>query len=237
MNRRGFTLIEVLVVAAIIALLISILLPALSRARQQSRATVCLSNLRQLGMAVNMYAQSNKGILVDYGMSHGGSEDIRRAWYTTLKKDYGNRLILRCPADESPYWDDPYPGTEIKRRTGYGVNEYLTGREEEYKDYRCLGQIKRPTTTIIFVELNQRSEYAVSDHVHPGSWAMEPEEPGKQMEPRLHAGRANYVFVDSHAQPYRFEQTFEVRNMWKDNAAKKWIFDWRHNMFDPKIAY
>jgi len=56
-RHKGFTLIELLVVIAIIALLMGILMPALSRARKQGRDVYCLNNLRQLGIALQMYAQ------------------------------------------------------------------------------------------------------------------------------------------------------------------------------------
>jgi prepilin-type N-terminal cleavage/methylation domain-containing protein/prepilin-type processing-associated H-X9-DG protein len=63
-TRRGFTLVELLVVIAIIALLIAILLPALLKANEQARTAKCLSNLRQIGQALGLYAVDNKGILV-----------------------------------------------------------------------------------------------------------------------------------------------------------------------------
>lgn len=60
---QGFTLVELLVVISIIALLISILLPALSKARAAARTVVCLSNMRQLGIANRLFADANKQVV------------------------------------------------------------------------------------------------------------------------------------------------------------------------------
>src|SRR5262245_19244357 len=60
---RAFTLVELLVVIGIIAVLISILLPTISRARQQAASTQCQSNMRQCGLVFFMYANENKGFL------------------------------------------------------------------------------------------------------------------------------------------------------------------------------
>jgi prepilin-type N-terminal cleavage/methylation domain-containing protein len=63
MRRRGFTLVELLVVIGIIAVLISILLPTLGRARTQATRTQCLSNMRQLATYLHMYASDNRGAI------------------------------------------------------------------------------------------------------------------------------------------------------------------------------
>src|SRR5437867_8236871 len=60
-HRPGFTLIELLVVIGIIAVLIAIMMPVLSKARAAANRTVCLSNIRQLGMGILMYCNNNKG--------------------------------------------------------------------------------------------------------------------------------------------------------------------------------
>ena len=61
-QKNAFTLIELLVVVSIIALLVSILIPSIAKAKKQAEASVCLSNLRQIGFGANFYAADNEDL-------------------------------------------------------------------------------------------------------------------------------------------------------------------------------
>lgn len=236
MNRSAFTLIELLVVVAIMALLISILLPSLSRAREQARSAACLGNMRSLGLAVQMYSMNNKGFLVNFGLSHGGSVDEKETWLNTLRREYHDRLVARCPSDRSPYWTQPHPVTRQMRRTSYGVNDYLSGRVDGYEDFRRLDRIRRPATTVLFVELNETTEYASSDHVHPPNWMIQEREAARnEMALDRHLGRSNYAFADGHAEPYRFERTYRKKSMRREKGRV--VIEWEHNLYDPNVAW
>lgn len=236
-RTAGFTLIEVLVVVAILALLVGILLPSLSRARQQGKAAVCLSNMRQLGMAVIMYAHKYDGYSVDYGLSHGGSVDKDRTWYETLEKDYGDKLVMQCPADKSPFWEREHVTNSTRRLTSYGLNDYLAGREEGYEGYRKIHRVPRPSTTIIFVEMNEQSDFATSDHIHAADFIGDPTQPEKQMELKQHLGKAHYAMVDGSVHPYLFPDTFEPLKSIFDRQTGGLTVYWKHNMYDPKVGF
>ena len=107
---KGFTLVELLVVVAIIALLISILLPSLQRAKEQARITVCLSNLRGLGLAFSQYVAENNGWYppaaacggLSYGMVRGDVWGPEYTWDTNLKPYYNDVNMIHCPSDKLP---------------------------------------------------------------------------------------------------------------------------------------
>lgn len=99
-RRHGFTLIELLVVIAIIAVLAGILFPVFAKAREKARQTMCLSNLKQIGMAFNMYAQDWDGFLPSHFYMVGRrSREGAIKLVNCLLPYIKNREIFFCPSD------------------------------------------------------------------------------------------------------------------------------------------
>ncbi|MBI5863176.1 MAG: prepilin-type N-terminal cleavage/methylation domain-containing protein [Planctomycetes bacterium] len=155
---RAFTLIELLVVVAIIALLISILLPSLRNAREQAKSTKCLANQHAIGQAVGACATENRG----YGPTwddgeiggSGGHQYFMLTWIDTLAdEDYlGDEKIGICPTDQRPddpcyargrqwvfYFNNQSGVGEIPKfgvRTSYAINSLMhyNNRKDKFQD-------------------------------------------------------------------------------------------------------
>ena len=138
--RRAFTLVELLVVIGIIALLIGILLPVLSQARKAGRATVCLSNLRQVHAAFVLYGNDNRGVVpIGYRRTKQFNSMIysgTTASYVLFGKLYESGLTsdggtFFCPSEENPrfQWDvpeNPWPPGEGANATANTFSGYAS---------------------------------------------------------------------------------------------------------------
>jgi prepilin-type N-terminal cleavage/methylation domain-containing protein len=141
-RSKGFTLIELLVVISIIALLLSIVMPALKRVKEKAKATVCLTNFHQLGLAFSAYLQdyNNKFMGEWLSIELSGVQGGHDIWVEALGPYYGETdKILLCPSAvrtasegaRSPYkaWevsdDSPYLGVAGKRGS-YMINGWIT---------------------------------------------------------------------------------------------------------------
>jgi prepilin-type N-terminal cleavage/methylation domain-containing protein len=101
-GRRGFTLIELLVVVAIIALLIAILIPSLSKARETSRRSACCANLHALGTATRTYAAENDDRLPNLNAPNTVNAAGATVTLLALYKQAPNPKVYRCPSDREP---------------------------------------------------------------------------------------------------------------------------------------
>jgi prepilin-type processing-associated H-X9-DG protein len=169
-TATAFTLVELLVVIGIIALLMSILLPALSRAKQSANRAACASNLRQLGMTFTMYTQDNRGWFPfpgALGESDGSNpwhaEDW--IWWQRARDPKGSPIfkytqgyqprILRCPSDDPKNHTrfltaDPYVYS-------YTMNMAMSSDPTQTSPRLKLIEIRRASERILLAEEDERS--------------------------------------------------------------------------------
>ena len=123
----GFTLVEVLVVTAIVGLLMSILLPALSRTRNQAKGVVCLSNLSQIGKGLMLYLSQHRDRYPEH--SSPSAMSPRKRWPDYLHPQMRQEQVYACPSlnpEQKENCTKPWAHDPRKRYGGYGYNfQYL----------------------------------------------------------------------------------------------------------------
>lgn len=206
----GFTLIELLVVIAIIALLAAMLLPALSMAREKARQVRCMSNLKQLGLAVLMYLQDNDEYFIlssSWIVATYASPDPDTGWLPWTQylaniiktESYLQSQAYSCPSavyskDPALSWREPW--------ISYCYNGNLAGKKA--------GNVSKSSTIAMFRDLRARHNiYCFTLPWMGVEWNKEPGWGGEWSDHSLHFIHnkgANFVFVDGHASWVKFEE-------------------------------
>lgn len=221
--QAAFTLIELLVVVSIISLLVSILLPALGRARLQAKNVVCMSNTRQMGLAVTMYLMENADRLPSSSCCSSDPEDY---WLRVLTNYTKEKLLMRCPADKSNNfidWDvEPLEIAEDARWSSFACNALLDVHDAMYSGkYNRVTNIKQPRYCIYVCESPQ--EWTSADHLHPETWGSL-DNVKSQVDYNRHIDAANYLFLDAHVGNLKIEETWDYPtiNYWLPESAPSW---------------
>jgi prepilin-type N-terminal cleavage/methylation domain-containing protein/prepilin-type processing-associated H-X9-DG protein len=208
--RRAFTLIELLVVVAVIGILAAMLLPAIAGARVKAQRAKCQSNLRQIGLALYVYADDHEGWFPE--TTHSGPTN--QSWIFTLSP-YIEQVnqIRACPAD-------PLADQRIANGgTSYTLNEYISvDRLSPFGDvletFRNRDALSNASSTItVFIGAESLSPNVTSDHTHSRNWVrrgsgnwggviadIEPDRFRRGSTPDHTGGTANYLFADGHVE-------------------------------------
>jgi len=227
-QQAGFTLIELLVVIAIIAILAAILFPVFAKVREKARQTSCLSNLKQINLALLQYSQDYDETSLPWGSSGNADADqtiSEHLWWSELAPYIKSDAVLGCPDDPSltnaTAWPlvngVPTSGSNVTSLIGAGPDTATTHYEQGYvfnQDVLLtpadsgnqddaggkINEVVAPASCIFVLEWNPNDP--TPRDVGPGDFAYAMNPANNQVANvaaiTRHSGGSNYAFVDGH---------------------------------------
>ncbi len=202
-ESSGFTLLELLVVVGIIGLLTALLWPALGRAREAGRRIVCVSHLRQIGMALTMYAQENEGDFYPPIYGTGNPPETQRM--AKLARFGIKESMFFCPSDpnlgpQSTIYDPAEPKSHsyvlnALDELGLGVGQSPSARHIDNPSGVILVGEKKPSETDFYMSFANG-------------------ETDRMLDQTRHNGGANFLFADNHVEHLRVGKSLSPVNYW-----------------------
>jgi prepilin-type N-terminal cleavage/methylation domain-containing protein len=168
--RRGFSLLELLIVLLIISLLAAILLPSLARAMRQASNAVCMHNLKEVYHALHTYRMDNDGWIPVSTSSPSRALDPHDSWFAKLTPKYiGDAHLLRCPDDLHPVTLNSFGEPIIQ--SSYGLSDFIQSSPEGYLAHIDRYQPKRPLDTILLADVGPDVITSVPGDASPSAMA------------------------------------------------------------------
>lgn len=226
-RRRGFTLIELLVVIAIIAILAAILFPVFAQARAAARKTVCLSNMKQIGLASMMYVQDYDEVYAPNRSPnvYNPPAPTGMTWRGAIFPYHKNKQIMTCPEDSrNVNWSEAYLDCTIYRGgdcnanySNYHLSYAYNGGVFNTDGGVRASRIQAPAQVLMIQET--RMEYpdlgwwctpwdlsGIFQLTGAGAW-------------NSHSGMLNWTFADGHAKAMKLAATASPTWMWTENGV------------------